>query len=174
MVDWKSALADASWFHITGITPAISKTCADSSLEAVTTVKKMGLTVSVDLNYCAKLWKWGEPAREVMTELVKSSDIAVGNEEDAEKVFGIQAPDVDVTAGKAEPQSYRTVAEKLSKQFPNPKTIAITIRGSTNANWNTWSGVPFDGKKFYTAPIYEITEIVDRVAAGDAFAGGFI
>lgn len=174
MIDWKTALTGASWFHVTGITPAISKTCSDSSLEAVKTAEKMGLTVSVDLNYRAKLWKWGKPAREVMTEIVRSADVVVGNEEDAEKVFGIQAPSVDVTAGKVDPQSYRAVAEKLKGQFPNLEKIAITVRGSVNANYNTWSGVLFDGKTFYTAPVYEITDIVDRVGAGDAFAGGLI
>lgn len=174
MIDWKSVLSGASWFHVTGITPAISKACADSSLEAVRTAETMDVTVSVDLNYRAKLWKWGKPAREVMTELVKSADIVIGNEEDAEKVFGIQAPSVDVTAGKVEPQNYRMVAEKLKDQFPNLEKVAITVRGSVSASHNTWSGVLFDGKVFYTAPVYDITDIVDRVGAGDAFAGGLI
>ena len=174
LIDWKTVLSDASWLHVTGITPAISKACADSSLEAVKAAEKRGATVSIDLNYRAKLWKWGKPAREVMSELVKSADIVIGNEEDAEKVFGIQAPGVDVIAGKVEPQKYRKVAEELKAQFPNVEKVAITIRGSVSASHNTWSAVLFDGEVFNTGPVYEITDIVDRVGAGDAFAGGLI
>jgi 2-dehydro-3-deoxygluconokinase len=174
MLDWKTVLADASWLHISGITPAISKSCADSSIEAARTARSMKVKVSVDLNYRSKLWKWGKSAKEVMTEIVKSADVTVGNEEDAEKVFGIQAPGVDVMAGKVDPLKYKAVAEKLKEQFPNLEKIAITIRGSINASHNTWSGVLLDGNSFYTAPIYDITHIVDRVGSGDAFAGGLI
>ncbi len=174
MINWNAVFNDSSWFHVTGITPAISKNCADTALEAARTAKKMGLTVSLDLNYRSKLWKWGKPAREVMTDLVKSADIAIGNEEDAEKVFGIQAPSVDVAAGKVDPQAYRTVAERLKAQFPNLDKIAITVRGSISASHNTWSGVLHDGKVFYTTSVYNIAHIVDRVGGGDAFAGGLI
>ena len=173
-IDWKRILSEASWFHITGISPAISKTCAEVSLEAVRTAQKMDVGVSVDLNYRAKLWKWGRSAQEVMSELVKSAQVVIGNEEDAENVFGIQAPDVDVMAGKVDPQNYRNVAEKLKAQFPNIQKVAVTVRGSISANHNTWSGVLYDGERFYTAPVYDITHIVDRVGAGDAFAGGLI
>jgi len=173
-LDWKSILADASWLHISGITPAVSKPCADSSIEAVTTARSMKVKVSVDLNYRSKLWKWGKSAQEVMTEIVKSADIAVGNEEDAEKVFGIQAPGVDVMAGKVDPLKYKIVAEKLRERFPNLEKVSLTIRGSMNASHNTWTGVLLDGNSFYTAPVYDITHIVDRVGSGDAFAGGFI
>ncbi|MGO9645771.1 MAG: PfkB family carbohydrate kinase [Candidatus Bathyarchaeia archaeon] len=117
MLDWKNVLADASWLHLSGITPAISKSCADSSIEAVRTARSMKVKVSVDLNYRSKLWKWGKSAQEVMTEIVKSADVAVGNEEDAEKVFGIQAPGVDVTAGKVDPLKYKVVAEKLKENL---------------------------------------------------------
>jgi 2-dehydro-3-deoxygluconokinase len=174
MIDWKTVFDGTTWFHVTGITPAISKSCADTALEAVTTAERMGLTVSLDLNYRAKLWKWGKPAREVMTDLVKCADIAIGNEEDAEKVFGIQAPGVDVVAGNVDPQDYRIVAEKLKAQFPNLDKVAITVRGSVSASHNTWSGVLYDGKVFYTGPVYDITHIVDRVGSGDAFAAGLV
>lgn len=173
-IDWKAVLEDASWFHVTGITPAISKGCADSALEALRTAEKMGVTVSLDLNYRAKLWKWGKPAKEVMTDLLKSADVAIGNEEDAERVFGIQVPGVDVVGGKVDPRVYRVVAEKLKVQFPNLEKVGITIRGSISASHNTWSGVLHDGRTFYTAPVYDITHIVDRVGGGDAFAGGLI
>ena len=174
MIDWNAVFADAGWFHWTGITPAISEGAASACLEAVRAAKANGLTVSCDLNYRSKLWKWGKPASEVMPELVKSCDVAVGNEEDAQKVFGIQAPGADVTAGRVEADKYRFVCEELAKRFPNLGTIAITLRGSLSASHNTWSGILWDGGKVYVAPVYDITHVVDRVGGGDAFAGGLI
>ena len=174
MIDWNAVFADAGWFHWTGITPAISEGVASACLEAVRAAKANGLTVSCDLNYRSKLWKWGKPASEVMPELVKSCDVAVGNEEDAQKVFGIQAPGADVTAGRVEADKYRFVCEELAKRFPNLGTIAITLRGSLSASHNTWSGILWDGGKVYVAPVYDITHVVDRVGGGDAFAGGLI
>lgn len=174
MMDWERVFADADWFHWTGITPAISAGTADVCLEAVQVAKKMGLTVSCDLNYREKLWKWGKTAGEVMPELVRHCDVAIGNEEDADKVFGIKAPGADVMAGKVEAEKYRYVCEELAKRFPNLKTIAITLRGSISASHNTWSGVLWDGGKFYIGPTYDITHIVDRVGGGDAFVGGLI
>ena len=174
MIDWENVFSDACWFHWTGITPAISKGAADSCLEAVKKAKKMGLTVSSDLNYRRKLWKWGKTPTEVMTELVKYTDIAIGNEEDADKVFGIRAPGVDVLKGEVEAERYLFVAQKLMEKFSNLQKIAITLRGSISASHNTWSGVLYDGKDFYTAPTYDITHIVDRVGGGDSFAAGLI
>jgi len=182
MIDWKLVFADADWFHWTGITPAISAGTADVCLEAVQVAKEMGLTLSCDLNYRKKLWKWGKTPGEVMPELVRHCDIAIGNEEDADKVFGIKAPETDVVAGKVEADKYRYVCEELAKRFPNLKTIAITLRGSISASHNTWSGVlyspPSQGGEgsggFYTAPTYDITHIVDRVGGGDSFMAGLI
>ena len=174
MIDWKKTLADADWFHWTGITPAISAGTAAVCLEAVQTAKEMGLTVSCDLNYRRKLWKWGKTPGEVMPELVSYCDVAIGNEEDADRVFGIRAPETDVVAGKVEADKYLTVCEELSRRFPNLKTIAITLRGSISASHNTWSGVLWDAGEFYTAPTYEVTHIVDRVGGGDSFMGGLI
>lgn len=174
MVDWDAAFADTCWFHWTGITPAISRGAAEACLEAVKVAKNKGLTISCDLNYRAKLWKWGKSAREVMPELVSLSDVAVGNEEDADKVFGIKAADSDVTAGKLAAEKYRLVAEELSKKFPRLKKVAITLRGSLSASHNTWSGVFYDKGKFYQGPNFEMTHIVDRVGGGDAFAAGLI
>jgi 2-dehydro-3-deoxygluconokinase len=174
MIDWKQVFADADWFHWTGITPAISRGTADVCLEAVQAAKEMKLTVSCDLNYRAKLWKWGKQPGEVMQELVRYCDIAIGNEEDADKVFGIKAPDVDVTAGKVEAEKYRYVFEELAKSFPNLKTIAITLRGSISASHNTWSGTLWDRGELYIGPTFDIIHIVDRVGAGDAFAAGLI
>jgi 2-dehydro-3-deoxygluconokinase len=174
MIDWPSVFADADWFHWTGITPAISAGAAEVCLEAAQTAKEMGLTVSCDLNYRKNLWKWGKKAGEVMPELVGLCDVAVGNEEDADKVFGIKAPETDVAAGKVEADKYLYVCQELKRRFAGLKTIAITLRGSVSASHNTWSGVLWDGGEFYTAPVFDITHIVDRVGGGDAFVGGLI
>ena len=174
MVDWEEVFQDATWFHWTGITPAISEGTAWACLEGVKAAHEMGLTVSCDLNYRAKLWKWGKTAREVMEELVPYCDVAIGNEEDAEKVFGIHAPEADVTAGKISGEQYAFVCTALAKKFPHLKTIAITLRGSISASHNTWSAVLQKDGRLFTAPVYEITHIVDRVGGGDSFMGGLI
>jgi len=174
MIDWKAVFADAAWFHWTGITPAISDGAAAVCLEAVKTAKAMGVTVSCDMNYRSKLWRWGKKAGEVMPELVQYSDIAIGNEEDAAKVFGIHAPETDVTSGKVEADKYIYVCEKLKERFPNLQTIAVTLRGSLSASHNMWGAVLWHGSDFYTAPTYDITHIVDRVGGGDSFMGGLI
>jgi 2-dehydro-3-deoxygluconokinase len=174
MIDWQVVFADADWFHWTGITPAISAGTAAVCLEAVQTAKEMGLTVSCDLNYRKKLWKWGKSPGEVMPELVAFTDVAIGNEEDADKVFGIKAPESDVTAGKVEADQYLYVCEKLNERFPNLNTIAITLRGSVSASHNTWSGVLWHVGSFYEGPFFDITHIVDRVGGGDSFMGGLI
>jgi 2-dehydro-3-deoxygluconokinase len=174
MLDWETIFADADWFHWTGITPAVSESLCEVCLEGILKARQMGLTVSCDLNYRAKLWKWGKKAGEVMPEMVRHCDIAVGNEEDADKVFGIKAPDVDVSTGRVEAEKFGAVAEGLKKAFPNLKLIAITLRGSLSASHNTWSGILYDGTRLYTGPAFNITDIVDRVGGGDAFVGGLI
>jgi 2-dehydro-3-deoxygluconokinase len=188
MIDWKSVFEGADWFHWTGITPAVSQGAADVCREAIQVACEMGITISTDLNYRAKLWKWGRSAGEVMTDLVSMCDMALGNEEDAEKVFGIKAPEADVTAGKVEADKYRFVCEGLAKRFPSLKTISITLRGSLSASRNTWSGVLWirpersdtaversrGTDNFHIAPTYDIIPIVDRVGGGDAFMGGLI
>jgi 2-dehydro-3-deoxygluconokinase len=174
MVDWEAVFADADWFHWTGITPAVSESLCEVCLEGIVKARQMGLTVSCDLNYRAKLWKWGKKAGEVMPEMVRHCDIAVGNEEDADQVFGIKAPDTDVTAGRVEAEKFAAVAVGLKKAFPNLKRIGITLRGSLSASHNTWSGILYDGARLYTGPLFHITDIVDRVGGGDAFVGGLI
>ncbi len=174
MVDWGAAFADADWFHWTGITPAISEGAAAVCLEAVRTASEMGLTISCDLNYRSKLWKWGKTPGEVMAELVQYCEVAIGNEEDADKMFGIVAPETDVTAGVVEADKYRFVCAELARRFANLKTIAITLRGSISASHNTWSGVLWDEGEFYVGARYDVTHIVDRVGGGDAFMGGLI
>jgi 2-dehydro-3-deoxygluconokinase len=174
MIDWQEVFSGASWFHWTGITPAISEGAANACLEAVKTANQMGLTISCDLNYRKNLWKWGKKAAEVMPELVQYSHVAVGNEEDADKVFGIKAPEVDVTAGRVEADAYRYVCDKFVERFPNLHTVAITLRGSISASHNTWSGVLWREGNFYTGIQFDLTHIVDRVGGGDAFGAGLI
>jgi 2-dehydro-3-deoxygluconokinase len=174
MIDWQAVFADADWFHWTGITPAISENLADVCLDAVQTAHEMGLTVSCDLNYRSKLWKWGKQPRDVMPGLVKYCDVAIGNEEDAGKSLGIHAPDTDVTSGVVDAEKYRSVCEEMVRQYPNLKTVAITLRGSISASHNTWSATLWHAGEIYTAPTYDITHIVDRVGGGDSFMGGLI
>lgn len=174
MIHWESVFEGVDWFHWTGITPAVSQGAADVCREAIQVARKMGVTVSCDLNYRAKLWKWGKNAGEVMTELVSMCDVALGNEEDADKVFRIKAPEADVTAGKVEAGHYLFVCEELANKFPSLKTISITLRGSISASHNTWSGVLWQSGKFFSAPTYNILPIVDRVGGGDSFMGGLI
>jgi 2-dehydro-3-deoxygluconokinase len=173
-VDWERVFGDADWFHWTGITPAISRGLHDVCFEGILKARDKGLTISCDLNYRAKLWKWGKKAGDVMPELVKHCDIAIGNEEDAEKVFGIKAPDTDVVAGKIDAEKYLFVVEQLKNKFQNLKMVAITLRGSISATHNAWSGILYDGANLHIGRTYDITYIVDRVGSGDAFAGGLI
>ena len=174
MINWREVFADADWFHWTGITPAISRGLAEVCLEGVQTARDMGLTVSCDLNYRAKLWKWGRRANEVMPALVQYCDVAVGNEEDADKALGIPAPGVDILSGVVDAEAYRVVCNTMAERFPRLKTIAFTLRGSLSASHNTWSGLLWQGGAFYTGPLFDITHIVDRVGGGDAFVGGLI
>ncbi|HLO31548.1 MAG TPA: sugar kinase [Anaerolineales bacterium] len=174
MIDWSTVFEDADWFHWTGITPAVSQGAAEVCREAIQAAHEAGVTVSCDLNYRAKLWKWGKSAGDVMTNLVDMCDVALGNEEDAEKVFGIKAPKAEITTGKVEAETYRYVCEQLARKFTSLKTISITLRGSLSASHNTWSGVLWQKGNFYSARIYDILPIVDRVGGGDAFMGGLI
>jgi 2-dehydro-3-deoxygluconokinase len=174
MVDWRAAFEGADWFHWTGITPAISEGAAMTLCEGLEVARETGLTVSCDLNYRKKLWKWGTQPIEVMPELVRLCDVAVGNEEDAEKVFGIHAREVDVTAGKLAADKYRSVCEELARRFANLEIIAVTLRGSISASHNTWSAVLWQDGAFYIGPKYDIIPIVDRVGGGDSFCGGLI
>src|SRR5512146_2033143 len=174
MIDWSKVFEGATWFHTTGITPAISQSAAQVAIEAVQAAHEMGLTVSCDMNYSKKMRKWGTKASEVMPDLIRWCDVAIGNEEDAADVFGIKAPDADVTTGKVAADSYRYVCDRLVERFPNLKSVAITLRGSLSATHNTWSGVLFDQGTFYSTRTYDIEYIVDRVGGGDSFTGGLI
>ncbi|MFX1323128.1 MAG: PfkB family carbohydrate kinase [Promethearchaeota archaeon] len=172
--NWHEIFKGVTWFHWTGITPAISQNLANICLEAVKVAKEKEITVSCDLNYRSKLWKYGKEPKEIMPELVKYCDVVIGNEEDAEKVLGIKAPDTNVTTGKLDAANFRFVVEEIVKQYPNLKRVAITLRGSISASYNTWSAILYDGNNMYIGLQYEITPIVDRVGGGDSFMGGLI
>ncbi|KKM09375.1 2-dehydro-3-deoxygluconokinase [Clostridiales bacterium PH28_bin88] len=170
-IDWKEVFSGKDWFHFTGITPALGDGPAEATLEAVKAAKEMGLTVSCDLNYRKKLWS-PEKASRVMSGLMDYVDVAVGNEEDAEKVFGIKAEGTDITAGQLSDEGYRQVAVKLCERF-NLKKVAITLRESYSATDNGWSALLYDGREFFKSREYKI-HIVDRVGGGDSFCGGLI
>jgi 2-dehydro-3-deoxygluconokinase len=172
-IPWDDAMAGAGWFHITGITPAISASAADLALESVRAAKAKGLTVSCDLNYRKNLWKWGKPAADVMRELVKSVDIAIANEEDVQMALGMEAA-VDVHAGALDQAQYEKLTARVLDAFPQLQAIAITLRESHSASHNGWSACLNDRKEFIVSRQYEITHIVDRVGGGDSFAGGLI
>ena len=173
-IDWDAVLNGAKWFHWTGITPAISANAAKVCLEGIRAANAKGVTVSTDLNFRKNLWKYGKKANEVMPELVEGCDVILGNEEDAEKVFGIEPKGVDITKGEVGPEAYLSVCQQLMERFPRAKKVIITLRGSISASHNTWSGVLYNGKELLQGPNYQITHIVDRVGGGDSFMGGLI
>ena len=170
-IDWDSVFADVDWFHISGITPAISETAMELSLESVREAKKHGVTVSCDLNYRKNLWKYGKKASEVMCELAKFVDVAIANEEDVQKSLGITV-DVNVESGELDRAKYKALGDKVLATYPNIKMIAITLRESHSADWNGWAACLNDGETFYESKKYEIRDIIDRVGGGDSFAGG--
>ncbi|MCB8993980.1 MAG: sugar kinase [Bacteroidales bacterium] len=174
MIDWDVVFADANWFHWTGITPAISASAAEVCRQAIKIANARGITVSTDLNYRKNLWKYGKKAQEVMPGLVEGCDVILGNEEDAEMALNIHPDGIDVTSGHVSAEAYLSVSQKIMKQFPRCKKVITTLRGSVNANHNSWSGVLYDGKTLFKAPEYQITHIVDRVGGGDSFMGGLI
>lgn len=172
-IDWDKVFEGASWFHITGITPAISSSAAGLSLEAVRKAREKNITVSCDLNYRKNLWKYGKSAPEIMGELVKYVDIAIGNEEDCQKSLGIKI-DIDVESGELPAEKYQEMTRKILALYPNIKKIAITLRESHSADYNGWSAVLDNGEDFFVSKKYEIHDIVDRVGGGDTFAAGLI
>ena len=172
-IDWDKVFQDVEWFHITGITPAISESAMELSLESVKAAKAKGITVSCDLNYRKNLWKYGKKAAEVMSELAKYVDVAIANEEDVQKSLEITV-DVNVESGELDRAKYKALGDKVLETYPNMKMIAITLRESKSADHNDWAACLNDGKEFYVSKKYHITDIIDRVGGGDSFAGGLI
>jgi len=172
-LDWPRALSGAAWFHVTGITPAVSETAASLAIEAARTARDMGITVSCDLNFRKNLWKWGKPAAAVMPDLVRESDVLIANEEDIQMALGLTA-DIDVHAGVLDRASYRALTESVMREYRHLRAVAVTLRESKSASHNVWSACLNDGRDFLLSRTYDITPIVDRVGAGDSFASGLI
>lgn len=173
--DWEQVFAEASWFHISGITPALSQRAADLSLQALRAAKKRGVTISCDYNYRGKLWKYGKKAPEVMRELMQYVDVGIANEEDCQLSLGISVEGKSHEPNDAlDMERYEALARKVCATFPNLRFQAITLRESYSANHNGWSACLFDGHSFLVSSRYDLTHIVDRVGAGDAFAAGLI
>lgn len=172
-IPWDKVFDGASWFHISGITPAISLSASELSLEAVKKAREKGIIVSCDLNFRKNLWQYGKSAPEVMCELAKYVDIAIGNEEDCQKSLGVKV-DVDVESGELQIQQYKELTDKVLGLYPHLQKIALTLRESHSADDNGWSAVLNNRKEFLVSKKYEIHDIVDRVGGGDAFAAGLI
>lgn len=171
--DFDKIFEGADWFHISGITPAISKSGAELSIAAVKAAQRLGVTVSCDLNYRKNLWKYGVEAKEIMREITKYVDVVIANEEDCQKSLGIENG-AAVESGKLDTEKYEALAKAVMDTFPNVKKIAITLRESKSANHNDWSACLYNGKEFFLSRKYSITDIVDRVGGGDSFSGGLI
>lgn len=171
-VPWATVFQGAQWFHLTGITPALSDSAAATSLESLRAAKAAGLTTSMDLNYRKKLWSPAK-AGQVMATLMPFIDVAIANEEDCEKVFGIKAGSTQVASGALQHQQYLDVAAQMFARFPNLSHVAITLRESHSASHNGWSGVLVDKAGHSFSRHYDLA-IVDRVGGGDSFAAGLI
>jgi 2-dehydro-3-deoxygluconokinase len=171
--DWRAIFTGAAWFHISGITPAVSASAADLALESVRAARAAGVTVSCDYNYRANLWKYGRKAPDVMRELVGLVQVGIANEEDCQKSLGI-ASDADTHSGTLDTEAYRTLAERVLGAFPNLEKQVITLRESRSADHNGWAACLHNRREFLVSRRYDITDIVDRVGSGDAFAAGLI
>jgi len=169
--DWDKILDGATWFHFTGITPALSDELPLICLDAIRKAREKGITVSCDLNYRGNLWSSARTG-EVMSTLMPYVNVCLANEEDAAKVFGIHAENTDITSGTISEAGYESVARKLIERFGFDK-VAITLRGSISASDNTWAAILYDGKEFYASRQYKI-HLVDRVGGGDSFGGGLV
>ncbi|SLM18242.1 conserved hypothetical protein [uncultured spirochete] len=172
-INWAAAFEGLKWFHVSGITPALSKNCADETMRAVRTAKEKGLTVSFDLNYRAKLWNYGVEARIIMSEIAQYADILIGNEEDYQKSLGIEGPSA-MGNGKIDIDAYRTMCERALRRYPKAKMAAVTLRESFSADSNDWSGMLVTRDQRFVSRKYHIANIVDRVGAGDSFSAGLI
>jgi 2-dehydro-3-deoxygluconokinase len=172
-VDWDAILEGVGWFHITGITPAISENARAMSMNGVRAASEKKIKVSCDLNFRKNLWKYGKSAPEVMSEMARYVNIAIANEEDIQKSLGLTV-DIQVEKGELDREKYRLLSDAVLERYPNLEMVAVTLRESRSADCNGWSACLNDREQFYVSKRYEITDIVDRVGGGDAFAAGFI
>ncbi len=172
-IDWEASLEGVDWLHTTGITPALSASAAALTVQAVRKAREKGITVSLDLNFRSKLWKYGRTAPEVMAEIMPFVDIAIGNEEDYQKSLGMNAG-AGVEAGAMAVEVYERLTMAVLERYPHLRLAAVSLRESLSADHNIWSGVLRKGGTFHQGPRYDITDIVDRIGSGDAFAAGLI
>ncbi|KVV14987.1 sugar kinase [Flavobacterium sp. TAB 87] len=170
MFDWKTILKDAYWFHWSGITPALSESTAEACLEAIEIAHEMGITISTDLNYRSKLWKYGKNPNEIMPKMLQYSTVILGDLTTANFMLGLPDVNPDYTNLDSLPQLYQA----LFVHCPNLKYAATTLRYSLSASHQRIGGILYDGKKLYNAEAQEVTPVVDRVGSGDAFMGGLI
>ena len=169
--NWKDIFEGATWFHFTGITPALGGCLPEICLEACKQAKAMGIKISCDLNYRGKLWS-REKAGEVMAKLCEYVDVCIANEEDAKDVFGIEAENTDIYGGKLNHEGYKSVAKQLATRFGFEK-VAITLRSSISASDNDWAAMLYDGEDYHFSKSYRL-HITDRVGGGDSFGAGLI
>jgi 2-dehydro-3-deoxygluconokinase len=174
-IDWETAFEGSDWFHWSGVVPALGQAAADECLIACRTASEMGLTISTDINYRAKMWKYGKHPSEVLPALVEYSDIILGNGFDAEFCFGLQLDKPDTTPG-LHPDHAACIAagQAFMKRFPKTKKVIATQRQSHSASHHSWSALLYDGDQLVTAPTYELAHLVDRVGGGDSFVGGLL
>ena len=172
-IDWGRVFAGVEAFHITGITPALSATAAELAREAVRAARAKNLQVSVDLNFRAKLWRYGQSAPEVMPDIIKLADLIVANEEDLQKALGFEAAAAP-GSGRLDVAQYEALTARVMKAYPNLTRLAVTLRESHGADWNDWSAVVRTTSEFLAGPRYEIRAIVDRIGTGDAFTAGWL
>lgn len=171
--DWDAIFDGADWFHISGITPAISESASGLSLDAVRLARARGIPVSCDLNHRKNLWRYGKRAIDVMRELMHQVTVGIANEEDCQKSLGIDL-DVDVDSGNLDTDQYRGLAERVLEEFPNLEKQVISLRESRSADHNGWAACLHNRNEFLISRRYEITDIVDRVGGGDSFAAGMV
>jgi 2-dehydro-3-deoxygluconokinase len=172
---WSKIFNDAQWFHITGITPAISQKAADLALFSLKAAKTAGLTTSCDLNYRKNLWKYGKNAPEVMNTLIPYVDIIIANEEDIQKSLDIKI-EQQIGGAELDRVKYENMGKMVLEKFPNVKIVAITLRESFSADHNDWAAICIvrGEKNAFISKKYSIKNIVDRVGGGDAFGAGLI
>jgi 2-dehydro-3-deoxygluconokinase len=162
MIDWDEIMKNASWFHWTGITPALSQGAADVCAEAIQSARKHGVTISGDINYRRNLWQYGKSARDVMPALIEATDMVVAGITDMENCVGVSG------------ETFETACAAFMKMNPNVKKIATTVRDSVSSSHNKLKGILWNGKVLISSREYDLTHIVDRVGAGDAFMAGLI
>lgn len=172
-IPWKTVLKDADWFHVTGITPGVSESLCELTLEGLTCCRSKGITVSCDLNYRAKLWKWGADPAEVMPRITAMTDVLIANEEDCQKCLGLNV-DVDVESGEVKAENYRPMTDRLFREYPNLTHLSVSLRESLSADYNRWSGLLALRDGFYVSRKYDIRRIVDRIGGGDSFGSALI